>query len=61
MRSAVIRDGIVDNIIELDDQATYTPAAGIELVTLTDEPCDIGWTYNGQTFTDPNPPELFQP
>lgn len=58
MRCAVVNDStmVVENIIIASPE---DPAPlGCFLVALAeDQPCDIGWMYDGTGFYDPNPPE----
>ena len=54
---AIIKDGIVVNLIEYDSQPTAPPAgfeAGHEAVKATG--VSTGWVYANGAFTDPNPP-----
>lgn len=51
-----ISDGLVINIIVA--VPSDNPPIGCELVEIMNEqPCDIGWFWNGTDFIDPNPPE----
>jgi hypothetical protein len=55
-RIAMIANGIVENIAAWDGESTWSPE-GVTLVDITDLPdVQIGWLYDGTTFTDPNPP-----
>lgn len=49
MRAHVIEDGIVTNTIEVSSLSDFP-----NLVEATEG--DIGWNYDGSTFTDPNAP-----
>lgn len=49
MRAHVIENGVVVNTIEVDS-LNFMP----NLVEATEG--SIGWLYDGQTFTNPNPP-----
>lgn len=56
---AIIKDGIVVNTIEYEEQPT-TPPAGFEdghIAVQTNE-ASIGWIYANGIFTNPNPPEV---
>ena len=48
MRHAVIKDGFVVNVIELEPGSKWTPPEGHSVVR--DDECQIGDTYDG-TFT----------
>jgi len=57
MKYAIVKDGVVVNVIEYNEQPT-TPPPGFEdghIAVLTDA-VNIGWTYANGQFTDPNPP-----
>ena len=56
MRVALIKNGIVSNII-IADLASYQPETGVIAV---DGSCaDFGWLWNGMTFTAPSPNPAF--
>jgi hypothetical protein len=56
---AIIKNGVVVNVIEYESQPS-TPPAGFEdgHVAIQADAVSIGWTYANGTFTDPNPPEI---
>lgn len=54
MRAHVIENGVVVNTIEVDS-LDFMPG----LVEATEG--SIGWLYDGQTFTNPNPPVAVEP
>ena len=56
MKYAIVKDGIVVNLIEYEEQPT-TPPAGFEdgHIAIQADHVSIGWTYSNGTFTDPNP------
>jgi hypothetical protein len=56
MKYAIVKDGIVVNLIEYEEQPT-TPPAGFEdgHIAIQADHVSIGWTYANGTFTDPNP------
>ena len=64
MKYAIVKDGIVVNLIEYAEQPT-TPPAGFEdgHIAIQADHVSIGWTYANGTFTDPNPEtsETFTP
>jgi hypothetical protein len=52
---AVIKDGIVDNVIVADTQEIAEQATGltcIEIENVAGSPC-IGWSYDGAEFSAP--------
>jgi hypothetical protein len=56
MKYAIVKNGIVVNVIEYEQQPSTPPAgfdAGHEAIQA--ENVSIGWTYVNGTFTDPNP------
>ena len=53
MRYAIIKDGVVENVIAWDGEAAYDPGEGFEAVRTDD--AQIGWTYDGEAFTPPVP------
>jgi hypothetical protein len=57
MKYAIVKDGIVVNLIEYAEQPT-TPPAGFEdgHIAIEADNVSIGWSYVNGTFTDPNPP-----
>jgi hypothetical protein len=51
---AVIKDGIVNNIIVADTKEIAETVTGLTCIEYTDEnPAGIGWTYDGAEFTAP--------
>lgn len=56
---AVIRDGVVENIVVLDDVNAWTPPQGTMIVLVPEGVfVDLGFTYDGQNFVPPEePPE----
>jgi hypothetical protein len=60
-RYAIIKDGVVVNTIEYEEQPT-TPPPGFEdgHTAIQADSVSIGWVYANGTFTDPNPPEQIQ-
>jgi len=60
-RYAIVKDGVVVNLIEYDLQPA-TPPAGFEEgheAIQTDE-ASVGWTYANGQFTNPNPPVVVE-
>jgi hypothetical protein len=58
---AIIKDGVVVNVIEYESQPS-TPPAGFEdgYVAIQTNVASIGWTYANGQFTNPNPPEVVE-
>jgi hypothetical protein len=58
---AIIKDGVVINVIEYESQPS-TPPAGFEdgHIAVQADNVSIGWTYANSTFTNPNPPEVVE-
>jgi hypothetical protein len=51
---AVIKDGIVNNIIVADTKEIAETVTGLTCIEYTDEnPAGIGWSYDGSVFTAP--------
>lgn len=61
MRYAIVKNGVVVNIIEYAEQPS-TPPAGFESghVAVQADNVSIGWTYANGQFTNPNPQEQAQ-
>lgn len=57
-RYAIVKDGVVVNVIEYEAQPT-TPPPGFEdgHVAIQAERVSPGWQYENGEFFDPNPPE----
>jgi hypothetical protein len=55
---AIVKDGVVVNIIEYEAQPS-TPPPGFEAghVAIQADAVNPGWAYANGQFTDPNPPE----
>jgi len=61
MRYAIVKDGVVVNVIEYEAQPS-TPPAGFEEghTAIQADHMSVGWHYANGTFTNPNPPEQMQ-
>jgi hypothetical protein len=61
MRYAIVKNGVVVNIIEYETQPT-TPPPGFEAghLAIQADAVNPGWTYANSTFTNPNPPEVVE-
>lgn len=57
MNYAVIRNGLVENVVSWDGETDWTPPEGSDVVALHDRIAGPGWTYDGSTFTPPPAPE----
>ena len=60
-RYAIVKDGIVVNVIEYDHQPS-TPPPGFEngYIAIQADAVSPNWLYVNGQFTDPNPPELVE-
>ena len=60
-RYAIIKGGVVVNIIEYPEQPT-TPPPGFDEghVAVQADAVSPGWVYEGGVFTDPNPPAVVE-
>jgi hypothetical protein len=59
MRYAIVKDGVVVNVIEYDEQPTNPPAGfeeGYEAIQADN--VSPSWLYANGQFTNPNPPEI---
>jgi hypothetical protein len=60
MKCAYIQDNIITNIILAD--VTDPVPEGVILVDVTDRTeLEIGWTWDGTDFINPNPPPPVEP
>jgi len=59
MNYAIVKNGIVVNVVEYNEQPA-TPPPGFEdgYQAVQSDSASIGWTYANGQFTDPNPPVL---
>ena len=54
---AVINNGVVENCIVADSLAIAEAVTGLVCIEYTVEnPADIGYLYENETFINPNPP-----
>ena len=61
-RYAIVKDGVVLNIIEYAEQPVGTPPGFEEgVVAIQADFVGPGWLYANGTFTDPNPSVPFIP
>jgi hypothetical protein len=61
MKYAIVKDGVIVNIIEYESQPT-TPPPGFEEghVAIQTDAVSPGWHYVNGQFTNPNPPEVIE-
>ena len=58
---AIVKDGVVVNVIEYAEQPTTPPPGFKEGHTaIQQDYVSVGWIYANGTFTNPNPPEQMQ-
>lgn len=57
MKYAIVKDGVVVNLIEYETQPA-TPPDGLDEghTAIQSDDASIGWVYANGEFTDPNPP-----
>jgi hypothetical protein len=59
-RYAIVKDGVVLNAVEYEEQPVGTPPGFEEgAVAIQDGWAAPGWLYADGVFTDPNPPAVF--
>lgn len=58
MRWALVVGGVVENVIIWDgDTSRWQPPSGSEVIAIAEgQACSIGWTYDGNTFAEPEEP-----
>ena len=61
MRYAIVKNNMVVNVIEYEEQPS-TPPDGFEdgHTAIQADNVSLGWTYANGQFTNPNPPEQAQ-
>ncbi len=61
MKYAIVKNGVVVNVIEYEAQPS-TPPPGFETghVAIQADAVSPGWHYTNGQFTDPNPPEVVE-
>jgi hypothetical protein len=61
MKYAIVKNGVVVNLIEYDEQP-ITPPPGFEKghIAVQTNTASLGWTYANGAFTNPNPPEVIE-
>ena len=57
-RYAIVKNGIVENVIEYNEQPTNPPAGFDEsYLAIQVDFVSIGWLYENGSFTNPIPPQ----
>jgi hypothetical protein len=61
MKYAIVKNGVVVNVIEYEAQPS-APPPGFEAghVAIQADAVSPGWNYANGTFTNPNPPEVIE-
>ena len=61
MKYAIVKDGVVINVIEYEEQPS-TPPSGFEEghIAIQADHVSIGWAYANGQFTNPNPPQTIE-
>jgi hypothetical protein len=61
MKYAIVKDGVVVNVIEYEEQPSTPPAGFSEgHVAIQADYVSPNWHYANGTFTNPNPPEVVE-
>lgn len=61
MKYAIVKDGVVVNVIEYEEQPTTPPAGFADGHTaIQADRASPGWIYVNGEFTDPNPPAVVE-
>ena len=61
IRHVILKDNAVVNVIEYETVQTGCPEGLEDVIALASDEGQIGWTYDNNTFTDPNPPVVPEP
>ena len=61
IRHVILKDNVVVNVIEYETVQTGCPEGLEDVIALASDEGQIGWTYDNNTFTDPNPPAIQEP
>lgn len=62
MRYALVEDGIVVNVVLVDEASSYVEPEGVSLVSLeAHDEVGIGWTLSGSEWLDTRPEPEPQP
>jgi len=61
IKHAIIKDGVVINVIEYEQTIQGTPPGfDNEVIAIPADNVSPGWHYANGTFTDPNPPQVVE-
>ena len=61
IRHVILKDNVVVNVIEYETTQTGCPEGLEDVIAMASDEGQIGWTYDNNTFTDPNPPVVLEP
>ena len=61
IRHVILKDNTVVNVIEYATVQAGCPAGLEDVIALSSDEGQIGWSYANNTFTDPNPPVAPEP
>lgn len=56
MQYALVKNGIVENMIEWDGITEYVPGEGYELIHTDNQEVMIGYIFDGNKFNSPEDP-----
>jgi hypothetical protein len=57
MRYAIVKDGIIQTLIEWDGVTAWEPPEGATVYPFPDGPAESGWIWNDGAPADPNAPK----
>jgi hypothetical protein len=60
MRYVLVRNNIVENVIEWSGGSEWSPPVGV-IAIQSNVMCGIGWSWNNGAPVDPNPAPIFVP
>jgi hypothetical protein len=55
MRHAIVRNGIIENVVEWDGESSWSPPEGTQLHQAPNGLLSIGWQWNNGSPIDPAP------
>jgi hypothetical protein len=61
IRHVILKDNVVVNVIEYESVQSGCPEGLEDVIALASDEGQIGWTYDNNTFIDPNPPIVPEP
>ncbi|EMO4762579.1 TPA: hypothetical protein ACQZF0_000426 [Escherichia coli] len=56
MQYALVKNGIVENMIEWDGVTEYVPGEGFEVIMADNQVVQIGYKFDGKKFISPEKP-----